>query len=162
MSARCLLDAHWDAALPVRPVAIADAMGVKVFRQSEMHEVMRVERLSGRSHRIVVHDEAPLLRMRFAVAHGLGHIVMGHIGPGGIHIDRHDQFHSDVQSSIERAANAFALELLIPEDALSVVVRENRRLSEIAGLFCVSEVALERRMKDLHILPSPNVAMKIR
>lgn len=161
MSARRLLETYWDAALPVRPIAIADAMGVKVYRQSEMNETAIIERLPGRSHRVVVNANEPLLRMRFAVAHAIGHVVMGHLGPGGTHSDSLDHFHSDVRSPIERAANEFALELLIPEDALDVVLRKSNRMAEIATLFCVSEVALSIRMKNLGILPSARHALKM-
>ena len=51
-------------------------------------------------------------RVRFTVAHEIGHIVLGHVQPGEFTIQNRDPHPKD--SPIEQASNRFAVDLLAP------------------------------------------------
>lgn len=166
MSARALLDRHWDAALPVRPVALASSAGLLVFRRADFSAVAGIERdVNGRL--VIMLGPAPgsaqeKLRERFAIAHALGHIALSHFGPGDLpHRDVASHFSLNATSPIERAANDFAMALLMPEDALEVILRDRRSISEIASIFVVSEVALQQRLIDLGMLPRKGAPLRM-
>ena len=166
MSARALLDRHWDAALPVRPVALASSAGLLVFRRADFSAVAGIERdVNGRP--VIMLGSAPdseqaKLRERFAIAHALGHIALSHFGPGDLpHQDVASHFSLNATSPIERAANDFAMALLMPEDALEVILRDRRSISEIASIFVVSEVALQQRLIDLGMLPRKGAPLRM-
>lgn len=86
-------------------------------------------------------------RMRFSVGHELGHYLLGH----------HDRFHIDVGDSddpgfdwqVERLANQFAAEVLMPRR----LVMEHFQLIQdaylLAGRFQVSELAMGYRLVNL-------------
>lgn len=158
-AARRLLDVYWDGALPVKPVAIGSALSVDVFRRTlelgQAGQVMLDPDVKGRA-RIVINAEDDLIRQRFAIAHMLGHLVLGHLERGGVHrTEKTRHFLLDEPSREESEANRFALELLMPEDALEVALRAGyKKISELAGVFAVSEVALVERLKALSWISS--------
>lgn len=95
----------WAAGVPVVPVARLPKTAVK-FDGVAMWSGGRplVVLASGR-------DGPPWLA--FDLAHELGHIMRGHVGPGsGVHVDRHLKDGAEVEDTEEREADRFALELL--------------------------------------------------
>lgn len=64
-----------------------------------------------------------------------------------------DNFKTTTTSEIEREANNFALELIIPARVLSYAISERgyTTLDSLAALFGVSEVAMLTRLKQLGI-----------
>ncbi|MDP9316495.1 MAG: XRE family transcriptional regulator [Chloroflexota bacterium] len=91
---------------------------------------------------IVVSGHAPSDRLRFSVAHELGHLVM-HEAPSGKILD------------LEQEAHQFAAELLMPEAAMREEITPPVTLTSMAELkprWKVAIQALIRRSKDLGIL----------
>ncbi len=91
------------------------------------------------SHIIFLNKDCPGDRMRFSLAHELGHIVM----------------HRNIEGNIEEEANQFASELLMPEDEIIPYLREIKSLYDfipIKKIWRVSIQALLNRAKDLKII----------
>lgn len=91
---------------------------------------------------IIVSCNIPGDRMRFSVAHEIGHLVM-HVAPKG------------TMTVMEKEANAFAAEFLMPEDAIKSELIVPVTLTSIAQLkpkWGVSMQALIYRAHDLKII----------
>jgi transcriptional regulator with XRE-family HTH domain len=86
-------------------------------------------------------------RQRFSLAHELGHYLLDH----------HDRFHIDVDDGaapgydwqVERQANEFAAELLMPPDMVSELHATDPDVSSLARRFEVSELAMGYRLVNL-------------
>lgn len=94
-------------------------------------------------------------RPRFTIAHEMGHYALGHLS------QEQPAFRDDVSSFstgtfdvAERAANKFAMALLMPERVVkfAIVERKIASLAKLAELFSVSEVAMRARLVELDIL----------
>ena len=135
---------------PVRPVAnVISAMerhGIVVFALP-----LKLEKIDAFSTWAKIDDERPIValsyvsagdRIRFSSAHELGHLVM------------HKGVHKHVQE-LEREANQFAAEFLLPEQAMREVLSESLNLTAAARLklqWRVSIQMLVRRARDLGII----------
>ena len=85
---------------------------------------------------IVVNSLLSKPRWAFTVGHELGHLVLGHQPP------RHRQ--------VERLANAYAAELLMPADRLIGQIRQyGNDLRLLAGLNGVSLTAMRLRLQEM-------------
>lgn len=86
-------------------------------------------------------------RQDFSIAHELGHFLLNH----------HDRFHLHVDGGIdpsfdepvERQANQFAAEILMPAKLVREAYENDSDTSEIAKRFRVSEIALGFRLMNL-------------
>jgi transcriptional regulator with XRE-family HTH domain len=86
-------------------------------------------------------------RRRFSTAHELGHYLLDH----------HDRFHIDVDDGdapgydwqVERHANEFAAELLMPHDMVTKFHAQDPDVSSLARQFEVSELAMGYRLMNL-------------
>src|SRR5262249_9191148 len=136
----------------IDPVETARWLGIKVARGSLTGATARIYRVGQRAARIRV-SEAIVQpgRLRFSIAHELGHYVLGHAVPS--------QFDGACagNDNHEREADVFATEHLTPEAmvrahcALSPVDLERARA--IAHLFEVSTVAAALRLVELSSEP---------
>lgn len=92
------------------------------------------------------------LRRRFAIAHAIGHKLLGHssetliCGAGC--------FSKNIINNQERLANQFALELLIPTRSLEYLVNVvgvpgTNKVQSLSRIFGVSEVAVYIRLKQI-------------
>jgi len=61
---------------------------------------------------ILYNQDKPSVRIRFTIAHELGHLLLGHVAPGEQAIVKREQWMTD--DPIETAANQFAIRLLAP------------------------------------------------
>lgn len=90
---------------------------------------------------VAISKERPTDRLRFSVAHEIGHLVLGHIGK--------------YRPEEEAAADEFAAELLMPQRAMRLEITSPVTLSGIATLkprWKVSIQALIRRAAELNII----------
>jgi Zn-dependent peptidase ImmA (M78 family)/transcriptional regulator with XRE-family HTH domain len=100
---------------------------------------------------IGVNKDHPPVRRRFTMAHELGHLLLGHV----------DQFHLDLQSRpedgdppgydavLEREANEFAANLLMPAATVRSRHRDERGVALLAREFEVSELSMRYRLANL-------------
>jgi Zn-dependent peptidase ImmA (M78 family) len=110
---------------PVDVLAIASALGVKVydteFADPSIALLVVTDQnrvpdwvIPGEKATLFVSKEKDTLHRTFAVAHGLGHVLLGHVGEEGFRIDTVGKELSH-DPKAERDANRFATALLMPE-----------------------------------------------
>jgi len=103
---------------------------------------------------IGVNDNIDKKKQRFSLAHELGHLLLGHLkldDPEAFNISLHIDYNLtklDDTTSEENQANAFAQELLMPED-LFVELDKKYFPEELAEYFKVSEAAIAARRDNL-------------
>ena len=144
-AASAVLLRFWDCSLPVNPVAIAEKLDIKVFMSDGMATLGGY--YDQESGEITINANDTLPRQRFSVAHELGHCLLGH---GSSPRDNNARYNQTNYSPQEYQANVFAAELLMPRDAMRVMV-EHRAMSlaELCGTFGVSEAAMTIRLRSL-------------
>jgi Zn-dependent peptidase ImmA (M78 family) len=154
MAARQVLTKYWNGMLPVDPVGIARAEHVQVVEvggygvpwEYSGYYVKDDPVYGGPVIRVNAGDV--LVRQRFTVAHEFGHCILGHENAPR---DDPAKYNLAVRDPIERAANQFAAELLMPADALRKTVESGRmtHLEELARAFQVSSLAMDYRLSNL-------------
>jgi len=105
---------YGDGAMPVRPEKIAQRMGIDVYALTEADRQSVYAGPVGRL-RIVIDLQDIDHRQRFAVAHGLGHIVLRHPDPP---LEAWNSFANEAPDPRDQAANLFAASLLVPTETL--------------------------------------------
>ena len=135
--------------LPVPVEAIAeDLLGLHVEEAANLEcsgLLLPAER------RVVLRAEEPATRQRFTLAHELGHWIC-QVTEG----DKTPLYCRDVDVSraagrqLEREANVFAAELLMPEPALRAVF--SGVITECANAFNVSEEAMRWRLYNVELV----------
>jgi Zn-dependent peptidase ImmA (M78 family) len=136
--------------LPVPVASIAeDLLGLTIYEQD-------LDGLSGvlypDERRIEVNVSDIPARKRFTIAHELGHWVCQCLeGRGGKVMCRDEDVSPDADRTLEREANVFGAELLMPEASV-------RRHAEDPGateIFGVSSLALQWRMYSFDLAERP-------
>jgi len=146
--ANAVLRQHWDGTLPVQPVAIATALNAKVIPDPDLGPISGQFSLEEEGPVIRYNSKEPPMRQRFTVAHEIGHYALGH---GDYFRDPIRNFSTRNFDPKEAQANRFAAELLMPEIAVSGLIRE-RGITDVKALareFQVSEAAMMYRLKNL-------------
>lgn len=134
----------WDYSLPVNPVDIATRAGFAVFTDPSL-------KLSGYydepNRRILINPIDPLDRQRFSIAHELGHALMQH---GSSPRDGSKLYTQGNYVRKEFEANEFAGELLMPREAVKVMIEQrNLGFDALCKKFGVSAEAMSVRLKRL-------------
>ncbi len=93
-------------------------------------------------------DVAPLRRFRFTIAHEVGHWVCHVVGAARAEplYCRAKDLSEDADRTLERVANVFAAELLMPEPAVRAAWSELEDVSASAARFDVSPTAMQWRL----------------
>lgn len=128
---------------PIRLAPIARAFGFSV-RYVPMDEWDGIHLGNGM---ILINDSMPLTRKRFTQAHEMGHRILGHTGLQFSSFDQHIHVNNE-NSHDEKAANRFAVELLMP----SIFIRrdwEGRPLEEMAQRYLVSPETMFYRLQSM-------------
>ena len=151
-------DASWQALidnkvgrLPVSMVQIANNNGIKLLKDSQVHESRNgeagISMYDGEQWFIVYDDSLPLGRKRFTIAHEIGHIFWGHPLIAGFHA----RTTGENLTQTETEANVFASRFLAPACVLWGL---NAHTATEIGHFC--EISAEaagiraKRMAELY------------
>ena len=107
-------------------------------------------------------NDPPLRRFRFTIAHEIGHWVCHCLegrraDPPTAMCRAHDLRH-DADRTLEREANVFAAELLMPEPAVRDSWGQSDDLESLAGTFDVSPMAMAWRLYAFGLGPRPDNA----
>lgn len=94
-------------------------------------------------------DEAQV-RQRFTQAHELGHVLLKHVNESNRKMRDHN-FRPGTDK-LEMEANAFAAELLMPEQYMEAMTRKTPDISQLADQLGVSMTALRYRLRNLGLL----------
>ncbi len=143
-----------DPELPVPVHRIAeDLLGLQVV-EAELAE------LSGASipalREIRVNGDEAETRRRFTLAHELGHWVCHCLaGQGQPVFCRHQDLESSADRALEREANVFAAELVMPEPEVRDVFARQGAVPETAAIFGVSPLAMHWRLYSFGLVDEP-------
>lgn len=156
ITATDLLHQHWDGSLPINVANIAEKLGIKVTGAFGMEDNASgsIERHSDDSFEITYDITEAQVRQRFTIAHEIGHFVLGHLNEQQrCFRDLPSNFMSDAMSEKERQANAFAAELLMPEQIVKYAIEKKNvtHVAALANVFNVSQAAMSYRLKNLRI-----------
>jgi Zn-dependent peptidase ImmA (M78 family) len=149
------------AEIPVPVESIAeDLLGLRIERSAEIDcsgMLVPAERRIVLNAAEAPRDERPLRRFRFTVAHELGHWVchvLGRPDPEPTYCRAVD-ISQDADRSLEREANVFAAELLMPERALRAVWADLGDVETCARRFDVSPTAMHWRLYGFELAEKP-------
>ena len=133
---------------PVSVVDIAHEMGVKVYKSNGWPDYisglirMDPERGGSSGYAIYTNAKHPKTRRRFTIAHELGHYVLhrDEIGEG---ITDDALYRSRLGGPLERQANRFAANLLMPRDLIVEAINQGvDSVEKLAEKFEVSRSAM--------------------
>ena len=136
---------------PVNLDRMAAALGLEVDRIDLFDEpdvAGKIERTQA-GYRITINAMDPPRRQRFTLAHEIGHYILHRdlIGDGIV-----DQglYRSRLSNTVEREANRYAANLLMPTSLVRAAWREgDRSIAGTAARFNVSEDAARIRLQEL-------------
>lgn len=166
--AKHALQLAWDGNLPVKPDVIAQ--GLVIFRKDETtgdskNIPIKVRALN--SQTLNASGQASLentengyvfcdynseeisYRNRFTIAHELGHVLLGHVNEGNPR-ERDTTFGN--YNPVERAANIFAAELVMPEMKVKELFRGASSVQQLSEIFGVSNAAMSYRLQNLGLV----------
>lgn len=147
---QCLID-YGIASLPVDLIKIKNSAGIKLSKNSEVHELSGGESglciFNGDDWYIVYDDEATKGRRRFTIAHEFGHIFLGHELAKGYHGRR---TFNTYKPKDETEADTFAARLLAPACVLWGL--DLHKWEDIARVCDISEAAAKIRAERMAIL----------
>jgi Zn-dependent peptidase ImmA (M78 family) len=149
-----LLKAVWGAAIPVDPVAIARAAGLRVLDASlDQNTLGALIKQPGQDPTILLNERDSENRKRFTCAHELGHFVRRSEEAAEYEtIDLRNALSATGLDQEEIYANEFAACLLMPEDDMRRFIAMGLDDLEMAIRFKVSREALQFRLTNL-LLP---------
>jgi Zn-dependent peptidase ImmA (M78 family) len=144
---------------PVPVERLAKSLGVKVEYSPFDDELSGMAFLRGGQPIIGVNSNHHPNRQRFTIAHELGHVCLHRRElEAAVLIDKRflprDSVSAEGTNHLERQANAFAAELLMPTNLLSGVLsrtldlEDDKRLIGLAKVFRVSLMALQYRLQS--------------
>ena len=147
---QCLIDCNISS-LPVPISRICEVYGGKTVNDSDVHILQ-----SGQSGRIivnenefsiVVNDNESVQRIRFTIAHELGHYLLGHLGSDITDLNRE---YSRIKPVQETEADMFAARLLAPACVLWGINAQTTE--QIASVCNISREAAAIRAERMNIL----------
>ncbi len=146
--------------VPVEDLAWLDGIAVVLQPMEDDEDISGFYMRNGDERVIGVNASHAPVRQRFTIAHELGHALLER--RDGVHIDSafklRDATSSQAVDPEEIAANAFAAELLMPEDDVRAAVSGGidmmddegvRQIRDLARGFGVSQQALMYRLVNL-------------
>jgi IrrE N-terminal-like domain len=147
--------------LPVPVEAIAeDLLGLRVEQEWGMEYsglLLPAERRIVLNAAEAPRDEAPLRRFRFTIAHEVGHWICHVVGADRAErvLCRAKDVSQDADRTLEREANVFAAELLMPEPAVREAWDERPDVAVCASRFDVSPTAMQWRLHSFGLTGVP-------
>ena len=137
--------------IPVQVDKLAVALGLRLEYESLPDDISgKIKYNSYDQFIITVNRNHPPVRRRFTIAHEIAHFVLHRdlIGDGveddGLYRSR------SLSSAVERQANRYAADILMPWWQVTSRYREGVRTAvEMAAIFCVSVAVAEIRLKEL-------------
>lgn len=149
-----ILNKYWDGCLPVDIKAISSSIGINIIENYELTDIISQIEKKDNQIQIMINGNELKIRQRFALAHELGHFVLGHLNNGIYKIlkDTPDSFKTKT-NYLENEANQFAMAVLIPKNVLCEVLQDKKysSLQQLAEIFAVSQSAMYCRVQNLNL-----------
>ncbi len=136
---------------PVKTIKAANALGIKVFSSMSLPDdtsgMIKKDSKSQSGYSIYVNGNHSDTRKRFTIAHEIGHFLFHRNLIGDGIVEDAMLRATGLTNSIERQANAFAADFLMPWDLLDKEsANGSRSIEELARLFQVSKDAMSYRL----------------
>lgn len=129
-----------SASPPINVERIAESLGFRIVRLYAVPE--EFSGIVSPKHRLIgINGNHHRHRQRFTLAHEIGHVVLNHPPERACSLAR--------IALLNREADAFASELLIPTDMLRVFFRTVKHPAALSRLFDVSEEAMAHKIRGL-------------
>lgn len=163
--ARKTLQEHGKLSKPINLNNIAESLGARVYYKETPEGISGMIHKDGNHTMIAINEKESYQRQRFTLAHEIGHLVLHSEILDGPHIDGsfNQKLYRDGRSrggheTIEREANRFAAELLMPEELIIESVKkldfyfdpEQGAPDELAEEYGVSKQALTIRIMQFY------------
>lgn len=153
---QCLIDVGIKS-LPVKTLQITEFFGIDVFADSDVQYLRPQESgccfVDRQGNWTIVYDDSETPgRMRFTIAHELGHILLGHELEAGF---EHLRRISEGKPITETQADEFAARLLAPACVLWAL--NVTSADDIAALCEISQKAAKIRAKRMAVLKERNM-----
>lgn len=155
-----ILNNYWDWKIPVDLEGIAQKLNI-IVNPINPFDDHKYKGCSGAADitdgkRMIYYNllDSPN-RQRFTKAHEIGHHLLGHVtNEQAFFRDHPKEFNANVSSYLERDANNFAAQLLMPSEAIKTMLFKNnvKDIEQLASEFQVSEAAMYYRLKNLGYL----------
>ncbi|MBI5229961.1 MAG: ImmA/IrrE family metallo-endopeptidase [Candidatus Magasanikbacteria bacterium] len=151
-----------DFAITIAPIdvkSIAEKMGIEIsYAPSAKYSGMLI-RKSDKKSLMGINNNESTGRMRFTIAHELGHYILH--PRDSVNIDYRDKHHSIQKSQKEKLADFFAANLLMPESlikndfnfATKKGIFFEDDLINLADKYQVSGEAMKWRLVNLNLIP---------
>ena len=145
--------------VPVESIA-EDLLGLRI-EEADLGEcsgmLVPAERLIRVNASEAMSGDTPTRRIRFTVAHELGHWVChaSHAVVPQVTYCRSQDMAQDADRTLEREANVFGVELLMPEPAVRDAWAAFPDPARVAGAFGVSALAAQWRLYSFGLVPRP-------
>lgn len=157
-----------SAPVPVEKIVKQRGIDVR-WNEYSQSDVSGFLFLGGEKPLIGVNSHHAAVRQRFTIAHEFGHYLLHGFTPSEVHVDHgfkvllRDGHSSEGTDEVEREANLFAAELLMPEELLRVSLRSTPHLNiddadvdelldKLARQYQVSKQAMMFRLANLGYL----------
>lgn len=149
--------------LPINLAEVINHYGIYLIKYSDSNYISRhnsptedgYSRLIDGKPVIYYNDKKPEHRVRFTVAHEIGHILLGHLSEGET---LHRNTEQDTPNPKEQQANIFARDLLMPATVLHSLGVSSAQ--EIANICNVSRQSADIRFNRLLELENRNMFNK--
>lgn len=157
-----LADRHGMVEIPIDVVALAvhEGLSVNLARFEDETISGQIIRDEHGKTSIYVRKTDPTNRIRFTVAHELGHHLLGHLDDREEIVDKDSTLYrqpsnpgeiSDPRHRAEIQANLFAAGLLMPRESVKQAWQARRSVQDLARMFRVSQQAMQIRINQLDL-----------
>jgi IrrE N-terminal-like domain len=154
---------YGGAELPVPVERIAEDLLALRVEQSDTIEVsgmlLPVERRIVLNAAEALHEDKPIRRQRFTIAHEIGHWVCHCLEGKAPHLEpsycRPVDMTTAAERALEREANVFAAELLMPEAAVRAMWAATADVAAVADGLGVSPLAAQWRLYGFGLAEAP-------
>ncbi len=147
--AQAILSQYWNRQIPVDPAQIARDAGAQIFADYSMSadDLSGCFDIENGVPTIRFNPDDAWVRQRFTIAHELGHMILGH---GRAMRDNSQNYRESANHYIEREANTFAAELLMPREVIDWMIHQGRTdIGQMSRDLGVSEMAMRYRLRNL-------------
>lgn len=139
------LNKFWTGEVPIQVEHLATLAGITTIH-SDLVETSSVD---VENKIIIVNKINSKERIRFCIAHSIGHIVLGHSS----HAENVNNF-SSLGFDEQSMANKFAIDLLVPPKVLKYCVGNGLvKLELLCSKFLVSEALMAAQLKSVFKIP---------
>ena len=154
-----IIENHWNWQLPVDIYSISNQLNVQIMTLEQAgYQDIKISVIAEAkcNQRIVAYNKnEPEHVQRYSIAHGLGHHMLNHITKNNEKIiGTKDSFSLHNQDFQEKACNDFALNILLPSDAIKYMVFKEgiTDLDHLSQSFQVSGLATYTKLERMGLL----------